>query len=997
MRQCRAAGRRNKLKPLITGLLTYLKKLASLYVNRKKNHTQYEWREISGEILSINIKRTQIVLPILFLFELANLIGLFLSGASIRDNWAIVAGYVLLIAVSIAYSLLLTFRSGEEKKVLEFLHLTCWVYIMIGVLLVTWGFLGYNDSMISATVFVLSVSVIPVMSPNRVAAFLCVFTSFTALLVFFHRDSFVAVRELILLSVIAFLVSAVQYSFTLAIISDYVLLNNKNKKLVEISERDPLTGVLNRRGFTNIMQRRGNPGVKYAVLMIDIDNFKSYNDRFYHDAGDLCLQRVAAALARSVFHDDDLVVRYGGEEFLIYFHNIEKSEVLSAAERIQNEIALMRIDLGNENNYVTVSIGAAFSPEGGRLRINEIIAEADKELYNAKKNGKDCISFGGRISRTNPIPINQTVGDDVMKSIRVQPWNKGRKNLLVVEGRASLFPSESLEPEYTIISVGSIDKAEEILSNRNSFISAAIVAASAIEKDWRDFFARVRSKGYSQNLPVIIADDLSYPGVEKREKEALMHGAWDFVTIPADPSVIKFRLKNAVNRSQLPALNQLKYLAEHDPLTGIFNKNRFFEETREILSIGNSDNYAFIRFDINRLQLINSFFGNEAGDKLLKHIAHTVTDYGKFLYEYSYGRIEADIFAVCIPYESEESVNEFVNYIKEDLKNYPLDFDIIPIFGIYVITNRTMQISVMYDKATLAAKSIKDSYMSVYAYYTEEMGRRITVEQELVNEMNEALESEQFVVCFLPTYRLDTEEPSGAEALVRWIHPEKGLIPPCKFIPVFERNGFIVKLDYYVWETVCRKLSEWLREGYRPLPVSVNVSRVNLYSADLVETLCGLTQKYGIPNSMLNLEITESVYTKNPEIMRDVIKKLRASGFVVMMDDFGNGYSSLNMLKDIEVDALKIDMKFLSDTKNDARSRSIISSVVSMAKRISLETIAEGVEKKDQVEFLASVGCDYAQGFYYSKPMPCDEYEKNITEWCRRQKVSAEYQNHGVI
>jgi diguanylate cyclase (GGDEF)-like protein len=189
--------------------------------------------------------------------------------------------------------------------------------------------------------------------------------------------------------------------------SEYVLLNKKNKKLVKISERDPLTGILNRRGFSNIMQEYGKAVGKYGVLMIDIDNFKYYNDRYYHDAGDLCLQRVASALARSVFRREDLVVRYGGEEFLIYLFNIEKDNIVQVAERIQNEIALMRIDLGNDNKFVTVSIGVAYHPENGKNDIHDMIAEADKELYNAKKNGKDCISYGGKIIRANPIRVSR--------------------------------------------------------------------------------------------------------------------------------------------------------------------------------------------------------------------------------------------------------------------------------------------------------------------------------------------------------------------------------------------------------------------------------------------------------------------------------------------------------------------------------------------------------------------------------------------------------------
>lgn len=220
----------------------------------------------------------------------------------------------------------------------------------------------------------------------------------------------------------------------------------------------------------------------------------------------------------------------------------------------------------------------------------------------------------------------------------------------------------------------------------------------------------------------------------------------------------------------------------------------------------------------------------------------------------------------------------------------------------------------------------------------------------------------------------------GAEALARWIHPTKGFISPGVFIPIFEKNGFISKLDFYIWECVCKQLKEWKDSGVPLFPVSVNVSRVNLYNPNLSKIIIELTKKYDVEPKYFNIEITESVYTDDNVMIDDITSQLRNNGFTILMDDFGSGYSSLNVLKDVQVDMLKMDMMFMFKAKYDGRAETIISSVIRMAKWLNIPVIAEGVDKAEQVEFLKSVGCDYIQGFYFSKPLPVAEYEKLISD-----------------
>ena len=293
---------------------------------------------------------------------------------------------------------------------------------------------------------------------------------------------------------------------------------------------------------------------------------------------------------------------------------------------------------------------------------------------------------------------------------------------------------------------------------------------------------------------------------------------------------------------------------------------------------------------------------------------------------------------------------------------------------------------IILDRATLAAKCVKSNSRISYAYYSDEIRRAVETEQRITNEMNSALANDQFVVHLQPKYSLQTNTPVGAEALVRWIHPQRGMVSPGEFIPVFEKNGFITKLDYCVWEKTCKLLRRWIDEGKPLLPISVNVSRVNLYNPMLVDNICELVEKYNIPPRLLNLELTESAYTDNPDVMRLAMEKFQQKGFVIMMDDFGTGYSSLNILKDIAVDVLKIDMRFLAKSHIAGRGESIIASIVRMSKWLKIPTVAEGVETAEQVEFLRSIGCEYVQGFYFSKPLPVEDCEKLFSKSCILEK-----------
>ncbi len=417
---------------------------------------------------------------------------------------------------------------------------------------------------------------------------------------------------------------------------------------------------------------------------------------------------------------------------------------------------------------------------------------------------------------------------------------------------------------------------------------------------------------------------------------------------------------------------ELRRKADFDELTGIYNRSTFYKKVVELFKLYPKDNFVIIRLNVERFKLINDLFGEETGDRLLRYIAEKLAS-AQFAYS-TYGRMHSDNFVICFPLRGSNQM-EFIREMQHDMEQALPSYKVAMTFGIYYVNNKNISVSTMCDRAGLALQQIKGNYMKSYNVYDERMRRAILQEQDIVNEMNSALSGGQFRVYLQPKYDIVTEQIVGAEALARWIHPEKGLISPAVFIPAFERNGFIMELDIYIWEIVCRLLRKWIDAGYDPQPISVNVSRLDLYRTDLCDVLNNMVKKYNLDPALLQLELTESAYTENPQQIIEVTKQLQKMGFPILMDDFGSGYSSLNMLKDISVDVLKIDLHFLDSQDESGRGGNILNSVVRMAEWLKIPVIAEGVETKQQADFMRDIGCYCVQGYYYSKPIGVEEYE----------------------
>lgn len=286
----------------------------------------------------------------------------------------------------------------------------------------------------------------------------------------------------------------------------------------------------------------------------------------------------------------------------------------------------------------------------------------------------------------------------------------------------------------------------------------------------------------------------------------------------------------------------------------------------------------------------------------------------------------------------------------------------------------------MIDRANLALRKIKGSHDSAFYIYNDTIRNKLIMKREIENDMNAALENHEFKVFIQPKYCLQTRQIIGGEALVRWQHPTKGMISPFDFISIFEKNGFVTKLDMYVLETVCQKQQQWIAEGHKPQPIAINQSKLHFFNPNFIEELKNILSNYQIHPSLIELEFTESAVFDNIDTLLEVMEQLRKLGLKLSIDDFGTGYSSLNMLKDIEVDTLKLDRGFLMDTENEKRKKIIIQAIIDMAKTLSMTVVAEGIETKEQEDLLRDMGCDTGQGYFFAKPMPIEEFYKLLQQ-----------------
>ena len=444
---------------------------------------------------------------------------------------------------------------------------------------------------------------------------------------------------------------------------------------------------------------------------------------------------------------------------------------------------------------------------------------------------------------------------------------------------------------------------------------------------------------------------------------------------------ISYLFTNINERAEIE--QNLKFYSEKDTLTALPNMRAFLQSAQVLIEEHPEEEYEIVRMDIERFRIISEMFGIDEGDKLLKFIAVKIQEYLDEEDEVAYCRIASDVFAMCIPVHS-YSVDTMIQKLQKAVTEYPKNYEVVLSFGRYYVTKEDREqkvpVSNLVDRAAAAQITIKGNYLQHVAVYDESIRKKEADEAMILSEMNHALENGEFQVYLQPKVNMQTGKIIGSEALVRWQHPGKGLISPAAFVPAFEKNGFIIEIDKYMIRNTCAIIRRWIDSGIPVYPVSVNLSRLNLYNKRIIQDIREYVEEYQILREYISFEITESAFSGDNSYIKILAEKLQKEHFKVLMDDFGSGYSSLNTLKEIPVDVLKIDLKFLPAGENDEKANLIIKHVVEMAVDLDLMIIVEGVEREEQVEFLTKIGCKIAQGFYYYRPISVLEYEAKVTQ-----------------
>jgi len=548
--------------------------------------------------------------------------------------------------------------------------------------------------------------------------------------------------------------------------------------------------------------------------------------------------------------------------------------------------------------------------------------------------------------------------------------NKLKRYILIVEDEFinQEILKEIVSSKYEVIIANNGLEALDILNSSTKPISLILLDLNMPVMDGFTVIKNLKKDEQLMNIPIIVIT-----GDKDSEIDALNLGAVDFIPKPFDHTeVIMARINRSIELSESRIIVKA---SERDELTDVYNKHVFEKYVERIDKYKNDEAKDMIVINISRFHLYNELYGKEEGDKVLINLANVLKEIA-LKNDGIVSRLESDYFALYITHLN--NYDELINLINDELKNKYNISNINIKLGIYPINDKLDNIDDRIERARLVCNDINKSNNKFYNIYDEENQKRQLFNEKLNHDFKKAIQNKEFQIYFQPKisilngkYILDS-----AEALVRWIHPELGFISPFMFIPLFEENGNIKILDQYVWNETAKQIKLWQEKYNKYLNVSINVSRVDLFDSEIVDILNSIVKKNNIEAKYLHLEITESAYNNETDQITEIINKLRNLGFMIEIDDFGSGYSSLNTLATLSFDYIKLDMKFVRDMFKNDKTLKMVGIVSDIAKYLNVKLVAEGVEKKEELEKLKELKYDYIQGYYFSKPLPSIEFEK---------------------
>lgn len=759
----------------------------------------------------------------------------------------------------------------------------------------------------------------------------------------------------------------------------------QEKKLKERARKDSLTGLYNQvygKKCINKYLNRKKPFDSCGMIVLDVDCFKLVNDNYGHSFGDKVLACLAMLL-KEVFRDNDsILMRAGGDEFVIFVKDILNIELVRKNVELMQKIR--ELQFGKTGCTITCSAGCCYLPENvSGYTYDQLFENADIALYKAKERGKNCYVYCDSLQHFSSMIAEQEKQEEMLEAryfqndIVATAFEIFEKTNNFEVAIHLLLKVIGVRLELDRITIVQTDiKAREIYSdyqwNREGIPKVLETVRHFDKEDFLTVF-----NDFDENGVLVLQHDHMQRYSESATKILIQGEAKTIVSVAM---YCEGRYTGAITRM------------EHDTLTGLISFARFHEEVERIILANKTSDYMMIYMDFENFKYFNYKYGYTLGDQVLKDFCSFIIGKTEEKHNLYFTRVVSDQFLMfrtashekdeyqAIIEETEKINEEFMLRQKE---KFPKS-NVVLRTGIYYVTPECRSTSYAIDAANYVRQKVKGGEKGSVRFYDDEMQKQRELENEIVNDMKEAMEQKQFKVYFQPQYSIKSHEIIGAEALVRWERDNGTVLSPNAFIPVYENNGKIIELDFYVFETVVEFIAENLKAGREQVPISINASSLHASDPQTINTYINILKKYSVDPTMVEIELTETAVVSEYESVRKLFDSFQLHGIKTAMDDFGSGYSVLNTIVDIPVDVIKIDRGFITSCLETDRGIYFLKHLIDMIRNLGYQIICEGVETDEQIEILRQIGCDEIQGYWYSKPLKMEDYK----ELLQSEKIS---------
>ena len=750
------------------------------------------------------------------------------------------------------------------------------------------------------------------------------------------------------------------FVFAIAIMfTNYSYMNKRTKESEMIAAIDPMTGVKSKHAYL-IKEKELNSSIsegrdtKFAIVVCDVNGLKTINDTLGHQAGDEHICK-ASRMVCEIFKHSPLY-RIGGDEFVA----ILTGQNYRLRRELMRQLHNMSVDHISGNDVV-ISGGMSEYHAGEDLSFHDVFQRADQLMYEEKQLLKGLGSISREESPDERLEENVSILDL-------------KRQILIVEDEAinQMLLSNILQEDYELLYADDGVAALEIAKENKDELSLVLLDLMLPKVNGFEVLRDMKGDVDLKDIPVIImtADQQS-------EVECLNMGASDFIPKPYPaPEIIKARVDRCIEISENRDTIEL---TERDPLTKLYNIE-YFDRYVNMYDRHYTDMpMDAIVVDINRFHMVNERYGKQFGDLVLQKLGTRIRLLAREVGGVG-GRRGSDTFLLYCPHL--EDYEARLEELSDDLLDNEDESSRISLrMGVYSNADKNLDIERRFDRAKIAADTIKNTPQKI-GMYDEELHETALYQERLLEDFHISLENDDFSVFYQPKFDVRPEKPllASAEALVRWKHPELGMISPGVFVPLLEESGLIYELDTFVWKEVAKRIAYWKKEFSLSVPVSVNVSRIDMLMPDLKEVLSDILKDNGLSTDDIILEITESAYTGDSDQVIAMAKELRKIGFRIEMDDFGTGYSSLGMLSKLPIDVLKLDMTFIRSAFGENKDVKMIELIIDIADYLHVPVVAEGVETAEQMVVLKALGCDLIQGYYFSRPLEPEKFDEFLND-----------------